>query len=31
MLLHWRSGFHAWFGHEPRVDEALRQFVVADR
>ena len=31
MLLHQGvPGFHAWFGVEPRVDEELRQFVVAD-
>ena len=31
MLLHQAvPGFHAWFGVEPRVDEELRQFVVAD-
>ena len=23
-------GFRAWFGVEPRVDEALRRFVAAD-
>jgi len=31
MLLHQAvPGFHAWFGVEPRVDQELRQFVVAD-
>ena len=31
MLLHQAvPGFRAWFGVEPRVDEELRQFVVAD-
>ncbi len=31
MLLHQAvPGFHAWFGVEPTVDEALRRFVAAD-
>ena len=30
MLLHQaRPGFAAWFGRDPDVDEALRQFVLA--
>ena len=32
MLLHQaRPGFHAWFGREPEVDEALRAFVLGGR